>query len=154
MLKVLQGNEEIIMDFCDTFAIHFNTTYSVWYLLIQCVNTQFLGANNSVLIKVSPSWIAAGEKKESLGNWYHPLCLKCKKCGRQLAKGSHAEVRFLPHFRLISPYFLWYRTKNNNTLALLYSVAWHDIWNQWSWRTSFSSKRLTKELEEISFLRV
>lgn len=33
-----------------------------------------------------------GEKKESVGNWYHPLCLKCKKCGRQLAKGNHAEV--------------------------------------------------------------
>ena len=49
MLKVLQGNEEIIMDFCDTFAIHFNTTYTLWYLLIQCVDTQFLGGNNSVL---------------------------------------------------------------------------------------------------------
>ncbi|CAH3141490.1 unnamed protein product [Pocillopora meandrina] len=35
-----------------------------------------------------------GEKKESVGNWYHPLCLKCKKCGRQLAKGNHAEPRF------------------------------------------------------------
>ncbi|XP_020611640.1 cysteine-rich protein 1-like isoform X1 [Orbicella faveolata] len=35
-----------------------------------------------------------GEKKESLGNWYHPLCLKCKKCGRQLATGSHAEVDY------------------------------------------------------------
>lgn len=36
-----------------------------------------------------------GEKKESLGNWYHPLCLKCKKCGRQLATGNHAEVNLL-----------------------------------------------------------
>ena len=39
--------------------------------------------------------ILTGEKKESLGNWYHPLCLKCRKCGRQLAVGNHAEVSFL-----------------------------------------------------------
>ncbi|XP_020611641.1 cysteine-rich protein 1-like isoform X2 [Orbicella faveolata] len=38
-----------------------------------------------------------GEKKESLGNWYHPLCLKCKKCGRQLATGSHAERKGQPY---------------------------------------------------------
>ena len=42
-----------------------------------------------------PRVILTGEKKESLGNWYHPLCLKCRKCGRQLAVGSHAEVSFL-----------------------------------------------------------
>ena len=42
-----------------------------------------------------PRVILSGEKKESLGNWYHPLCLKCRKCGRQLAVGSHAEVSFL-----------------------------------------------------------
>lgn len=38
-----------------------------------------------------------GEKKASLGNWYHPLCLKCKKCGRQLATGSHAERQGQPY---------------------------------------------------------
>lgn len=42
-----------------------------------------------------PRVILTGEKKESLGNWYHPLCLKCRKCGRQLAVGNHAEVSFL-----------------------------------------------------------
>lgn len=43
------------------------------------------------LISIYPR-ASTGEKKESLGNWYHPLCLKCKKCGRQLATGNHAEV--------------------------------------------------------------
>ena len=42
-----------------------------------------------------PRVILTGEKKESLGNWYHPLCLKCRKCGRQLAVGNHAEVSVL-----------------------------------------------------------
>ena len=43
--------------------------------------------------RLLPRVCTAGEKKESLGNWYHPLCLKCKKCGRQLSSGNHAEVR-------------------------------------------------------------
>ncbi|CAG5929105.1 unnamed protein product [Menidia menidia] len=33
----------------------------------------------------------AGEKKRSLGRDYHPLCLKCHKCNRQLTAGQHAE---------------------------------------------------------------
>lgn len=33
-----------------------------------------------------------GEKKRSLGRDYHPLCLKCQKCNRQLTPGQHAEV--------------------------------------------------------------
>ncbi|KAM8771384.1 cysteine-rich protein 1 isoform 1-T1 [Acanthopagrus schlegelii] len=33
-----------------------------------------------------------GEKKRSLGRDYHPLCLKCQKCNRQLTAGQHAEV--------------------------------------------------------------
>ncbi|KAM4749809.1 cysteine-rich protein 1 isoform 1-T1 [Anableps anableps] len=32
-----------------------------------------------------------GEKKRSLGRDYHPLCLKCQKCNRQLTAGQHAE---------------------------------------------------------------
>ncbi|KAK7161970.1 hypothetical protein R3I94_004590 [Phoxinus phoxinus] len=32
-----------------------------------------------------------GEKKRSLGRDYHPLCLKCHKCKRQLTPGQHAE---------------------------------------------------------------
>ncbi|KAF4071646.1 hypothetical protein AMELA_G00275710 [Ameiurus melas] len=32
-----------------------------------------------------------GEKKRSLGRDYHPLCLKCDKCKRQLTAGQHAE---------------------------------------------------------------
>uniref|UniRef100_A0A3B3SUJ8 Zgc:195282 n=1 Tax=Paramormyrops kingsleyae TaxID=1676925 RepID=A0A3B3SUJ8_9TELE len=34
-----------------------------------------------------------GEKKRSLGRDYHPLCLKCQECKRQLNPGQHAEVR-------------------------------------------------------------
>uniref|UniRef100_A0A8B9KZU8 Zgc:195282 n=1 Tax=Astyanax mexicanus TaxID=7994 RepID=A0A8B9KZU8_ASTMX len=30
-----------------------------------------------------------GEKKRSLGRDYHPLCLKCHKCKRQLTPGQH-----------------------------------------------------------------
>ncbi|XP_045568447.1 cysteine-rich protein 1 isoform X2 [Salmo salar] len=33
-----------------------------------------------------------GEKKRSLGRDYHPLCLKCQQCQRQLTPGQHAEV--------------------------------------------------------------
>uniref|UniRef100_A0A3B3WLE5 LIM zinc-binding domain-containing protein n=1 Tax=Poecilia mexicana TaxID=48701 RepID=A0A3B3WLE5_9TELE len=33
-----------------------------------------------------------GEKKRSLGRDYHPLCLKCQKCNRQLTAGQHAEA--------------------------------------------------------------
>ncbi|XP_041728311.1 cysteine-rich protein 1 isoform X2 [Coregonus clupeaformis] len=32
-----------------------------------------------------------GEKKRSLGREYHPLCLKCQQCQRQLTPGQHAE---------------------------------------------------------------
>uniref|UniRef100_A0A3P9LDM9 Cysteine-rich protein 1 n=1 Tax=Oryzias latipes TaxID=8090 RepID=A0A3P9LDM9_ORYLA len=32
-----------------------------------------------------------GEKKRSLGRDYHPLCLKCFRCKRQLTAGQHAE---------------------------------------------------------------
>ncbi|KAL2098211.1 hypothetical protein ACEWY4_007418 [Coilia grayii] len=32
-----------------------------------------------------------GEKKRSLGRDYHPLCLKCQQCKRQLTAGQHAE---------------------------------------------------------------
>lgn len=36
---------------------------------------------------------SAGEKKRSLGRDYHPLCLKCQECKRQLNPGQHAEVQ-------------------------------------------------------------
>ncbi|XP_012725593.1 cysteine-rich protein 1 isoform X2 [Fundulus heteroclitus] len=32
-----------------------------------------------------------GEKRRSLGRDYHPLCLKCQQCKRQLTAGQHAE---------------------------------------------------------------
>nr|XP_057939455.1 cysteine-rich protein 1-like [Doryrhamphus excisus] len=31
------------------------------------------------------------EKKRSLGRDYHPLCLKCQNCKRQLMAGQHAD---------------------------------------------------------------
>ncbi|XP_053321792.1 cysteine-rich protein 1-like [Spea bombifrons] len=31
------------------------------------------------------------ERKRSLGKDYHPLCLKCYQCKRQLSAGQHAE---------------------------------------------------------------
>uniref|UniRef100_A0A3Q1GDQ6 Cysteine-rich protein 1 n=1 Tax=Acanthochromis polyacanthus TaxID=80966 RepID=A0A3Q1GDQ6_9TELE len=38
-----------------------------------------------------------GEKKRSLGRDYHPLCLKCQKCNRQLTAGQHAEYDEKPY---------------------------------------------------------
>ncbi|XP_043969848.1 cysteine-rich protein 1 isoform X2 [Gambusia affinis] len=38
-----------------------------------------------------------GEKKRSLGRDYHPLCLKCQKCKRQLTAGQHAEYDEKPY---------------------------------------------------------
>ncbi|XP_069093851.1 cysteine-rich protein 1-like [Pleurodeles waltl] len=32
-----------------------------------------------------------GERKRSLGKDYHPLCLKCNHCKRQLSPSQHAE---------------------------------------------------------------
>ncbi|KAF6726513.1 Cysteine-rich protein 2 [Oryzias melastigma] len=38
-----------------------------------------------------------GEKKRSLGRDYHPLCLKCFRCKRQLTAGQHAEYDEKPY---------------------------------------------------------
>ncbi|XP_066576678.1 cysteine-rich protein 1 [Amia ocellicauda] len=38
-----------------------------------------------------------GEKKRSLGRDYHPLCLKCYLCKRQLTPGMHAEYDEKPY---------------------------------------------------------
>uniref|UniRef100_A0A6Q2XIH3 Cysteine-rich protein 1 n=1 Tax=Esox lucius TaxID=8010 RepID=A0A6Q2XIH3_ESOLU len=38
-----------------------------------------------------------GEKKRSLGRDYHPLCLKCQNCKRQLTPGQHAEHEEKPY---------------------------------------------------------
>ncbi|KAJ0033354.1 hypothetical protein NQD34_000461 [Periophthalmus magnuspinnatus] len=38
-----------------------------------------------------------GERKRSLGRDYHPLCLKCQKCNRQLNAGQHAEYDDKPY---------------------------------------------------------
>ncbi|XP_028318126.1 cysteine-rich protein 1 isoform X2 [Gouania willdenowi] len=38
-----------------------------------------------------------GEKKRSLGRDYHPLCLKCQICNRQLTAGQHAEYDEKPY---------------------------------------------------------
>ena len=45
-----------------------------------------------MLLSLFSSFFGSGEKKRSLGRDYHPLCLKCQKCNRQLTPGQHAEV--------------------------------------------------------------
>uniref|UniRef100_A0A3B5M8D0 LIM zinc-binding domain-containing protein n=1 Tax=Xiphophorus couchianus TaxID=32473 RepID=A0A3B5M8D0_9TELE len=42
-------------------------------------------------------WRNFGEKKRSLGRDYHPLCLKCQRCNRQLTAGQHAEYDDKPY---------------------------------------------------------
>ncbi|XP_032873762.1 cysteine-rich protein 2-like [Amblyraja radiata] len=37
------------------------------------------------------------ERKRSLGKDYHPLCLKCYRCKRQLCPGQHAEYDEKPY---------------------------------------------------------
>ncbi|XP_062984572.1 cysteine-rich protein 1-like [Elgaria multicarinata webbii] len=37
------------------------------------------------------------ERKRSLGKDYHPLCLKCYHCKRQLSSGQHAEYDDKPY---------------------------------------------------------
>ncbi|KAM4807940.1 cysteine-rich protein 1-like [Rhinophrynus dorsalis] len=37
------------------------------------------------------------ERKRSLGKDYHPLCLKCFQCKRQLNAGQHAEYDDKPY---------------------------------------------------------
>ncbi|KYO34990.1 cysteine-rich protein 1-like [Alligator sinensis] len=37
------------------------------------------------------------ERKRSLGKDYHPLCLKCYHCKRQLSPGQHAEYDDKPY---------------------------------------------------------
>ncbi|XP_007897221.1 cysteine-rich protein 2 [Callorhinchus milii] len=37
------------------------------------------------------------ERKRSLGKDYHPLCLKCYRCKRQLNPGQHAEYDEKPY---------------------------------------------------------
>ncbi|XP_072260643.1 cysteine-rich protein 1-like isoform X2 [Pyxicephalus adspersus] len=37
------------------------------------------------------------ERKRSLGKDYHPLCLKCFQCKRQLTAGQHAEYDDRPY---------------------------------------------------------
>uniref|UniRef100_A0A803JR60 Cysteine-rich protein 1 n=1 Tax=Xenopus tropicalis TaxID=8364 RepID=A0A803JR60_XENTR len=37
------------------------------------------------------------ERKRSLGKDYHPLCLKCFQCKRQLTAGQHAEYDDKPY---------------------------------------------------------
>jgi len=123
---------------------------------------QFLVKESKILFFWSHVLITScltGEKKASLGNWYHPLCLKCKKCGRQLATGSHAEVNFCSF-----PYTLFkfrifpYKTHNiqfialPNTMTTAHFCLWviilvpcltHDITRNWrNGEASKSSKCL------------
>ncbi|XP_072880066.1 cysteine-rich protein 2 isoform X2 [Hemitrygon akajei] len=42
-----------------------------------------------------------GEKKRSLGKDYHPLCLKCYRCKRQLSPGQHADDQGGQHLELL-----------------------------------------------------
>ncbi|XP_077202559.1 cysteine-rich protein 1-like isoform X2 [Paroedura picta] len=39
----------------------------------------------------------SAERKRSLGKDYHPLCLKCYHCKRQLSPGQHAEYDDKPY---------------------------------------------------------
>ena len=34
------------------------------------------------------------ERRQSMGNVFHPDCLKCQECGKILKPGQHAEVHF------------------------------------------------------------
>ncbi|TRY94483.1 hypothetical protein DNTS_004620 [Danionella cerebrum] len=54
---------------------------------MQCSNANVASVNTPA----SALNVPAGEKKRSLGRDYHPLCLKCHKCKRQLTAGQHAE---------------------------------------------------------------
>ncbi|KAG9342470.1 hypothetical protein JZ751_016472 [Albula glossodonta] len=47
-----------------------------------------------LMLSSSPLYVLKihGEKKRSLGQDYHQLCLKCQQCKRQLTPGQHAEV--------------------------------------------------------------
>lgn len=122
------------------------------YSPVSCQRIKILFFWSHVLI----TSCLTGEKKESLGNWYHPLCLKCKKCGRQLATGSHAEVNFCSF-----PYTLFkfrifpYKTHNiqfialPNTMTTAHFCLWviilvpcltHDITR--NWRNGEASKCL------------
>ncbi|XP_050799210.1 cysteine-rich protein 2-like isoform X1 [Gopherus flavomarginatus] len=52
------------------------------------------------------------ERKRSLGKDYHPLCLKCYQCKRQLSPGQHAEEQDGQRFAHLSgqlplPKFQW-----------------------------------------------
>ncbi|CAL8356967.1 unnamed protein product [Boreogadus saida] len=66
-----------------------------------------------------------GEKRRSLGRDYHPLCLKCQTCKRQLTAGQHAEHDEKPyctncymlHFgpKMTRPVQSWQRNQRNQT---------------------------------------
>uniref|UniRef100_A0A3Q3WB63 Cysteine-rich protein 1 n=1 Tax=Mola mola TaxID=94237 RepID=A0A3Q3WB63_MOLML len=63
-----------------------------------------------------------GERKRSLGRDYHPLCLKCQKCKRQLTSGQHAEYDekpYCPHcyLKMFGP--------KGTAFALVTHSQWH-----------------------------
>ncbi|XP_077331502.1 cysteine-rich protein 1-like isoform X3 [Lithobates pipiens] len=53
--------------------------------MIQCVCLSLLAI------------VSETERKRSLGKDYHPLCLKCFQCKRQLTAGQHAEYNDRPY---------------------------------------------------------
>lgn len=52
-----------------------------------------MNTSNHLTVTSALSFIGPGEKRRSLGRDYHPLCLKCQRCNRQLTAGQHAEVQ-------------------------------------------------------------
>uniref|UniRef100_A0A8C6WEC8 Cysteine-rich protein 1 n=1 Tax=Neogobius melanostomus TaxID=47308 RepID=A0A8C6WEC8_9GOBI len=59
-----------------------------------------------------------GEKKRSLGRDYHPLCLKCHKCNRQLNAGQHAEYDDKPYCSFC--YLKMFGPKGTTTTKIYY----------------------------------
>ncbi|CAH3133340.1 unnamed protein product [Porites lobata] len=81
------------------FSYEYSGRY-FWNNISTAKISLILKARNSDMSRKCPTCdktVYMGEKKESLGNWYHPLCLKCRKCGRQLAVGNHAERKGEPY---------------------------------------------------------
>uniref|UniRef100_A0A674A6B2 Cysteine-rich protein 1 n=2 Tax=Salmoninae TaxID=504568 RepID=A0A674A6B2_SALTR len=60
-----------------------------------------------------------GEKKRSLGRDYHPLCLKCQQCQRQLTPGQHAEHDEKPY--CTNCYMKMFGTRGRYCLVMYFS---------------------------------
>ena len=70
--------------------------------------------------------IGPGEKRRSLGRDYHPLCLKCKSCKRQLTAGQHAEVETHQSYIYIVYIQIQIRENLKYKVHVLLSLFQHD----------------------------